>query len=101
LKEPPYLVDLSVYFQDVDSLLGIAFQIALHNCRKHVKSNGDALPPSICHRKGKKASLLQGDGTQGASTTEILEKKQEDLGERRKRKRDEMVHTWLLFCCLC
>ena len=94
-------MDLSDYFQDVDAILAIAFQIAIHNRRKHAKAAGEDLPASKRHGKAKQSLLHQGDGTQGVSTAEILEQKQGELEERRKRKRDETVRTLLLFCCLC
>ena len=94
-------MDLGNYFHDVDAVLAVAFQIAIHNRRKQAKAIGETLPESKRRGKAKEASLHQGDGTQGASTAEILEKKREDLEVRRKRKRDETVRTLLLFCCLC
>ena len=101
LKEKPYKIDLSDHFRDVDSVLAIAFQIAIRNRRKHSKAIGE--DPPISKRRGtaKQSLLHQGDGTQGMRAAEILEKKQGELEARRKRKRDETVHTFLLFCCLC
>ena len=101
LKEQPYKVNLSDYFQDVDCLLGIAFQIAIHNRRKYAKAAGEDIPSSQCRGKAKQSLLRLGDGTQGTSTAEMLEQKQGELEERRKRKRDEMVCALRLFCCLC
>ena len=101
LKDKPYEVDLVDYFQDVDSLLGIAFQIAIHNRRKHAKAVGDDLLASKRRGKAKQSLVHQGDGAQGASTAEILQKKQAELEERRRKKRDEAVYASLLFCCLC
>ena len=97
LKEQPYEVDLSDYFQDVDSVLAISFQIAIHNRRKQAMAIGED-PLATSKRRGmiKQSLLHQGDGAQGASIPEILKKKQGELEERRKRKRDETV-----FCCLC
>ena len=37
LKEKLYKVNFPDYFQDVDSVLAIAFQIAIHNWRKQSK----------------------------------------------------------------
>ena len=88
-------MDLGDYFQDVDSVLAIAFQIAIHNRRKQAKAVGETLPESRRRGKAKEASLRQGDGVQGASTAEVLEKKQGELEERRKRKRDETVRLTL------
>ena len=101
LKEQLYEVNLADYFQDVDSLLAIAFQIAIHNCRKHSKYTGEGLPASKCRGKVKHFQLHQGNGVQGTSTAEILKKKQGELEDRRKRRRDETVHTLLLFCSFC
>jgi len=101
LKEKPYKIDLSDHFLDVDSVLAIAFQIAIRNQRKHLKAIRED-PPISKHCGTAKQSLLhQGDGAQGVSAAEILEKKQGELEVRRKRKRDETVHAFLLFCCLC
>ena len=101
MKAKPYKVDLANHFQDVDSLLAIAFQIAICNRRKQARVIGEDLPASKCRGKAKQSSLLQGDGAQGASTAEFVEKKQGELEERRKRKRDETVCNLLLFCRLC
>jgi len=101
LKEKPYEIDLSDHFLDVDAVLAIAFQIAIHNQRKHAKAIGEDLPPSMRRGAAKQSLLHQGDGAQGVSTAEILEKKQGELEARRKRRRDETVHAFLLFCCLC
>ena len=98
LKEKPYKVDLADHFLNVDTLLVGAFQIAIRNWRKQAKSVGEGLPASKRHGK---ARWSQGDGAQGMSTVEILEKKQGELEERRKRRRDETVRALLLFCCLC
>ena len=95
MKEKPYEVDLADYFQDVESVLAIAFQIMIHNQRKYAKAVGEDLPASKHRGKAKQSSLHQGDGTQGASMAEILEKKQGELEERRKKKRDETVHACL------
>jgi hypothetical protein len=100
-KAKPFKVNLSDYFQDVDTLLAIAFQIALHNSRKAVKASGGTLPPSKRRGKGKQALLRPGDGVQGKSTAEVLERKEGELIERRKRKKDNTVSVLLLFCCLC
>ena len=97
MKDKPYEVDLADHFQDVDSILAIAFQIAIHNRRKQAKVSGEHLPPSKRRGKAKQAALHQGDGTQGASMAETLERKQEELEERRKRRRDKTVHALLLF----
>lgn len=99
MKEKLYKMDLADHFQDVDSILVITFQIAIHDQRKHAKALGVDLPTSKHHSKAKQSQLHQGDGTQGVSTVEIMEKKQGKLEERRKR-RDEMVQTLLLFYCL-
>ena len=56
-----------------------------------MKAIGETLPKSRHCGKVKEALLHNGDGVQGASTVEILEKKQGELEERRKRKRDKMV----------
>ena len=88
-------MDLADYFLDVDTILGIAFQIAIHNRRKQAKVIGETLPESRRRGKAKEAMLRNGDGVQGASTAEILEKKQGELEERRKRKRDETVRLTL------
>jgi len=96
----PYEVDLSDHFQDVDSVLAISFQIAIHNQRKQAKPAGEDLPVSKHCGKARQSLLHHGDGTPGASTVEMLEKKQGELEERRRR-RDETVHALLLFCCLC
>ena len=101
MKERPYEVILADFFQDVDSLLAIAFQIAIHNRRKHSKRAGEEPPASKRRGKAKRFQLHQGDGVQGASTAEILEKKQGELEERRKRRRDETVRALLLFCGFC
>ena len=101
LKEWPYEVNLVDYFQDVDSLLVIAFQITIHNCRKHLKRAGEDLPASKHHGKAKRFQLHQGDSAQGTSAAEILKKKQGELEDRRKRRRDKMVHALLLFCSFC
>ena len=101
MKEQPYEVNLADYFQDVDSLLAIAFQIAIHNHRKHSKRAGEDLPASKRHGKAKHFQLHQGDGVQGTSTAEILEKKQGELEDRRKRRRDKTVRALLLFCGFC
>ena len=101
LKEKPWEVDLAEYFQDVDTLLAIAFQIVIHNRRKQAKTNNEVLPASRRRGKAKQALLHHGDGAQGASTAEILEKKQEELEERRKRRRDDTVCALSLFCYLC
>ena len=101
LKEKPYKIDLSDHFLDVDSVLAIAFQIAICNQRKHSKAiREDPLISKHCGT-AKQSSLHQGDGAQGVSAAEILEKKQGELEAKRKRKRDKMVHAFLLFCCLC
>ena len=97
LKEQPYKVDLTEYFQDVESVLAIAFQIAIHNWRKSAKAVGEVLPESKRRGKAKQSLLHQGDGAQGVSTAEILKKKQGELEERRKKKRDETVCVLLLF----
>ena len=97
LKEQLYKVDLTEYFQDVESVLAITFQIAIHNQRKSAKAVGEVLPESKCQGKAKQSLLHQGDGAQGASTAEILKKKQGELEERRKKKRDETVCVLLLF----
>jgi hypothetical protein len=65
------------------------------------KALGEDLPASKRRGKMKQSLLHQGDGAQGASTAELLEKKQGELEERRKRRRDETVRALLLFCCLC
>ena len=101
MKNLPYNVNLSDHFEDLDSVLAIAFQIAIHNKRRQSKAAGEVLPPSKQRGKVKQALLHQGDGAQGASTAEILEKKQEELEERRKRRRDETVRACFLFCGLC
>ena len=101
MKAKPYKVDLADHFQDIDSLLAIAFQITIRNWRKQVKATGEVLPASKCRGKAKQSSLHQGDGAQGVSTAELIEKKQGELEERRKRKRDETVRTLPLFCRLC
>ena len=101
LKKKPYEVDLSNYFQDMEGVLEIAFQIAIHNQRKQAKTAGEGLPASKHRGKAKQSLLHQGDGTQGESTAETLEKKRGELEERRKRKRGETVRTLLLFCRLC
>ena len=95
MKEKPYELDLSDYFQDVDCILGIAFQIAIHNRRKHAKSIGEVIPVSKRRGKARRAALHQGDSAESASTAEVLHEKQGELEERRKRKRDEKVRTWL------
>ena len=100
-KQKPYEVDLNHFFQDVDALLSISFQIAIHNRRKKAKADGEDLPPSKRHGKVKQALIHQGDGTQGTSMAEVLGKKQEELAERRKRKRDETVRVLLSFSCSC
>ena len=100
LKEKPYKVDLADYFQDVNSLLAITFQITIHNWRKSAKVVREELLVSKHHGKAKLSSLHQGDGTQGASTAEILKKKKGELEERRRKKRDKMVCALLLFCNL-
>jgi len=84
-----------------DTLLAVAFQITLHNCQKQAKAYGEDLPPSKRRGKAKQALLRQGDGVQGESTAEVLETRQGELSERRKRKRDETVCVFLLLCCLC
>jgi len=101
LKEKPYEIDLSDHFLDVDAVMAIAFQIAIHNRRKHSKAIGEDLPPSKRRGAAKQSLLHQGDGAQGVSAAEILEKKQGELEARRKRRRDETVNAFLLFCCLC
>ena len=101
LKEKPYEVDLNHFFQDVDALLSIAFQIAIHNRRKKAKADGEELPASKRRGKVKQALVLQGDGIQGTSTAEILGRKQEELAERRKRKRDKTVCVLLSFSYSC
>jgi len=68
-------VDLADYFRDVDAVLAIAFQIAIHNRRKHAKSVGVDLLASKRHGQAKQTSLHQGDGAQGVSTAEIIKKK--------------------------
>lgn len=100
MKEKPYEVDLADHFQDVDSVLAIAFQIAIHNRRKQAKAAGEDLPPSKRRGKAKQSMLHQGEGAQSASSAEVVEKKQGELEGRRKRKRDETVRTLLLFRCL-
>jgi len=100
-KEKPYEVDLCDFFQDVDGLLAIAFQIAIHNRRKKAKAGGEELPPSKRRGKVKQAHIHQGDGIEGTSAAEILEKKQEELTERRKRRRDETVRVLLSFSYSC
>ena len=100
LKEQPYKIDLSDHFRDVDSVLAIAFQIAIRNQRKRSKAFGEEPPASKCHGLAKQSLLHQGDGAQGVSAAEIIEKKQGELEVRRKR-RDKTVHASLLFCCLC
>jgi hypothetical protein len=97
-KAKPFEIDLSDYFQDVDTLLAIAFQIALHNHRKQAKASGEEVPPSRRHGKAKQALLRQGDGAQGESAAEALKKRQGELSERRKR--DEMVRVLLLLSYL-
>ena len=84
-------MDLADYFLDVDTILGITFQITIHNRQKQAKVIGETLPESRCRGKAKEVMLRNGDSVQGASTAEILEKKQGELEERRKRKRDETV----------
>ena len=101
MKVKLYKVNLTNHFQDIDSLLAIAFQIAICNWQKKAKATGEVLPASKCRGKAKQSSLHQGDSAQGASTAELIEKKQGELEERRKRKRDETVRTLLLFCHLC
>ena len=101
LKEQPYEIDLLDHFRDVDSVLAIAFQIAIRNQRKRSKAFGEDLPASKRRGVAKQSLLHQGDGAQGVSAAEIIEKKQGELEARRKRRRDEMVHASLLFCCLC
>lgn len=96
LKGKPHEVDLANFFQDVDSFLAIAFQIAIHNRRKRAKAAGEDLPASKRRGKAKNLSIHQGDGVQGASTAEIFEKKQEDLEARRKKRKDDMVRALLL-----
>ena len=75
LKDELYEVDLSDYFQAVDSILTIAFQIVIHNCWKQSKAGGEDLPASKHCGKAKWSSHHQGDGVQGISAVEILEKK--------------------------
>ena len=101
MRDEPYGIDLSEYFQDVDSFLAIAFQIAIRNRRKQSKATGEDLPASKRRGKAKQSSRHQGDGVQGVSAVEILEKKRGELEERRRRRRDETVHVLLVFCCLC
>jgi hypothetical protein len=101
LKGKPYHVDLADHFEDVDSILAVAFQIAIHNRRKHAKALGEDLPASKRRGKMKQSLLHQGDGAQGVSTAELIEKRKGELEERRKRKRDETVCTSLLFYHLC
>ena len=84
----------------MEGVLEIAFQIVIHNQRKQAKTAGEDIPASE-HRGTAKQSLLhKGDGAQGESTAETLEKKRGELEERRKRRRDETVRTLLLFCHL-
>ena len=101
LKEQPYKIDLLDHFRDVDSVLVIAFQIVIRNWRKRLKAFREDPPVSKHHGVAKQSLLHQGDGAQGMSTAEIIEKKQGELEARRKRRRDETVHASLLFCCLC
>ena len=84
----------------MEGVLAIAFQIAIHDQRKQVKAVGEDLPASKHRGKAKQSLLHQGDGTQGDSTAETLEKKQGELEERRKRRKDETVRTLLMFCRL-
>ena len=86
MKAKPYEVDLAEHFQDVDSLLAIAFQIAIRNRRKQSKVTGEVLPASKRRGKAKQSSLHQGDGAQGASTAELVEKKQ---GAARREEEEE------------
>jgi len=79
LKEKPYKIDLSDHFQDVDSVLAIAFQVAIRNQRKHSKAIREDPPMSKCRGTAKQSLLHQGDGMQGVSTAEIPEKKQGEL----------------------
>ena len=80
-KEKPYEVDLNHFFQDVDALFSIAFQIAIHNRRKKAKADGEELPPSKRRGKVKQALIHQGDGIQGTSAAEILEKSSQRGGK--------------------
>jgi len=73
----------------------------LHNRKKQAKAYGEDLPPSKRCGKAKQALLRQGDGAQGESAAEVLEMRQGELLERRKRKRDETVCVFPLLCCLC
>ena len=73
----------------------------MHNRKKQAKAHGEDLPPSKHRGKVKQALLRQGDGAQGKSAAEVLETRQGELLEWRKRKRDETVRVFPLLCCLC
>ena len=61
LKEKPYQVDLTDYFQDINFLLVIAFQITINNQRKSAKVVREELLVSKHCGKAKLSSLHQGD----------------------------------------